>query len=248
MRELTYADALKEADYIIGPTPFTKDGASIHAPLHGEKIYIDDFLRFIKPSQKLMGGGIIRAARELIAQYRVDAVDILTKKELTALNAIPTAEGAAQIAIESSPITLHNANALVVGFGNIGKVLTKLLIAFGANITATSRRAETDAEIAQYSVKAVRVESLSDVLGEADFIFNTAPSVIIDAELCKLIRKEAVYIELASSPYGIDKDAARDAGVNVIDAPNLPGKVAPKTTAGYNVNTVYNIIREGETT
>jgi dipicolinate synthase subunit A len=244
------ASALADSDYILAPTPFTKDGVMLNTPLYSETIFIEDFLRLIAPQQKLFAGGINRAARELCNQYQTNATDLLSIKELTILNAIPTAEGAVKIAVESSPITLHGSNTLILGFGKIGKSLAKLLTAFGADITATSRRNETDSETAQYAISSVRIddslESLRYILGSFDFIFNTVPHVLIDAELCERINKNAVYIELASSPYGIDKLAAGESGITVIDAPSLPGKTAPKTAAGYIVKTVRNIIREGE--
>jgi dipicolinate synthase subunit A len=45
-------------------------------------------------------------------------------------------------------------------------------------------------------------------------------------ELCA---PEAIYIELASAPYGIDFPAAKNLGVTVISAPGLPGKAAPRS-------------------
>jgi dipicolinate synthase subunit A len=232
----------------LAPTPFSKDGVILNTPLSEKMIFIEDFLRFISPRQKLFAGGFNRAARELCNQFQTSAVDLLTIKDLTILNAIATAEGAVKIAVEASPITLHSSSALILGFGKIGKSLAKLLTAFGAEVTATSRRSETDSEIAQFAVNGLRIdesiEGLKNAVGGFDFIFNTVPHVIIDAELCKRINENALYIELASYPFGINKSAAAKFGVNVIDAPSLPGKTAPKTAAGYIVRTILNIIRE----
>ena len=75
-----------------------------------------------------------------------------------------------------------------------------------------------------------------------DFVFNTVPAVLIDGDAVDSIGNNTVYIELASPPYGIDRDAAREKGLNVIMAQSLPGRISPKTTAGYIVQTIYGDI------
>ena len=52
--------------------------------------------------------------------------------EIAIANSIPTAEGAVQLAMERLPITIHGANALVLGFGRCGVTLARLLKAMGA--------------------------------------------------------------------------------------------------------------------
>lgn len=37
-------------------------------------------------------------------------------------NAVPTAEGAVQVAMEELPFTLHSARVLILGFGRVGKL------------------------------------------------------------------------------------------------------------------------------
>ena len=36
-------------------------------------------------------------------------------------NAVPTAEGAVQVAMEELPFTLHSARVLILGFGRVGE-------------------------------------------------------------------------------------------------------------------------------
>lgn len=53
---------------------------------------------------------------------------------MAVLNAIPTAEGAIQIAMEEMPVTIHGSKALVLGFGRVGKTLAKMLDGIGAKL------------------------------------------------------------------------------------------------------------------
>src|SRR5436305_14026126 len=51
-------------------------------------------------------------------------------------------EGLLRIVIENSAITIHNANACVVGQGTIGAVLMRYLVALGANTHVATRHPE----------------------------------------------------------------------------------------------------------
>jgi len=76
-------------------------------------------------SQLFIAGRITDKIAQLADVYNVYSVDLLEREEMAVLNAIPTAEGAIQIAMEEMPITLHGSNALILGFGRIGKILAK---------------------------------------------------------------------------------------------------------------------------
>ena len=51
-------------------------------------------------------------------------------------------EGLLKIVIENTDITIHGANACVVGQGTIGAVLTRYLVALGARTHVAARNAE----------------------------------------------------------------------------------------------------------
>ena len=59
---------------------------------------------------------------------------------MTVLNAIPTAEGAIQIAMEEMPVTIHGSKAFVLGFGRVGETLAKMLNGIGAKTYVAARK------------------------------------------------------------------------------------------------------------
>jgi dipicolinate synthase subunit A len=81
-------------------------------------------------------------------------------------------------------------------------------------------------------------------VGEFDIIFNTIPSLIFDKDMLKRTKKDALIIDLASRPGGVDFDAAAELGVRVIWALSLPGKVAPVTSGTIIKDTIMNVINE----
>jgi dipicolinate synthase subunit A len=195
-------------------------------------------------NQLFTAGRISEKILHLAQVYNVFTVDIFAREEMAVLNAIPTAEGALQIAMEEMPITLHSSNVLVLGFGRIGKTLAKLLSALGANVFVEARKYSDIAWIRSNRYNPVLLNELENFIQDMDVIYNTIPSLVIDEKHLLKVRKESLIIDLASKPGGVDFKRAGELGVRTIWALSLPGKVAPITAAKYIKDTVYNVIEE----
>ncbi len=237
-------DAIDESDIIIGPLPCSNNGEVINTPFNSYDIYINDVFKLMSKNQLFVAGFINEKIENLAKVYNIYTVDILEREEMAVLNAIPTAEGAIQIAMEETPLTIHSSNSLVLGYGRVGKILSKMLNGIGANVYVEARKYSDIALIKSFTYKPVSLNELSEVLGSMDIIFNTIPHVILIEDLLKKIRNSCLIIDLASKPGGIDFDKARELGLKVIWALSLPGKVAPLTAAKFIKETVYNIIDE----
>ena len=159
------------------------------------------------------------------------------------LNAVPTCEGAIQIAMEELPITIYGANVVVTGFGKIGELLALMLKNMGANVTVCARRSAQRAKALIHSLHAAPFSYLGECMASADIVFNTVPQQVIKREHL-MGAKDTLIIDLASKPGGVDMDGARDLGVKVIWALGLPGKVAPVTAGNIIKETICNIISE----
>ena len=236
--------AIDESDVVIGPLPCSNDNELINSPFNTDKIYINDIFKKMSKNQVFIAGRISEKITHLAEIYNVYSIDILEREEMAVLNAIPTAEGAIQIAMEETPITLHNSNIMILGFGRIGKILAKMLDGIGANVFVEARKYSDIAWIRSLSYKPVYINELSDYLSKMDIIFNTIPSTILNLDLLKIINKDSLIIDLASKPGGVDFEKAKELGLKVIWALSLPGKVAPITAARFMKDTIYNIIEE----
>lgn len=246
--EVIYSDNIQQAvenvNFIIAPLPSSLDNETVNAPFYKEKIYYKDLFKLITKKQLFIGGRISEKINTLANVYNVYPIDYFNREELIVQNTIPTAEGAIQIAMEEMPITIHNSNCLILGFGRIGKVLAKMLDGIGANVSVEARKHADLAWIKSYGYKAIHLSTLEQHLGNYDIIFNTVPSVILDQNLLQKIRKDCLVIDLASKPGGVDFEMARNLGVKTIWALSLPGKVAPSTAADIIKDTIFNIIEE----
>ncbi len=201
------ADNIAEAsenDIIILPLPVSYDNININAPLFAEEIKIRDILDNVSAKTIILGGRINEYLKGELDLLGIDYCDYFMREELIVQNAIPTAEGAIELAMSEMPITLHGSNALILGFGRIGKVLAKMLSGIGANVTVSARRYETLSWIHTLGYNGINNCHLSESLGSYDVIFNTVPSMILDKQLLRNVNKKTLIIDLASKPGGVD--------------------------------------------
>lgn len=164
--------------------------------------------------------------------------------ELAILNSIPTAEGALQIAMEQLPITIHNSTVVVVGFGRVGITVARVFKALGARTIIAARRPASLARAWEQGYEKIDIESLAEVITSADIIINTVPVLVLNEALIAQVSHQSIIIDLASSPYGTDIEAANKLNIKVITAPGLPGKVAPKTAGLILAAMIPKLIRE----
>ena len=239
---------LAESEVVIGATPCCSSPNVLNAPFHSEQLAAADVLGMMRGGQILIAGRIPPDVMQLAAKSGIKAFDILEREEMAVLNAIPTAEGAIQLAFERMKITLHGSNALILGYGRIGKILAKMLQGIGANVFVAARRMADCAAIRSYGYQFVDYKALAQALGCADVLFNTVPQVILDKTNLRHVNKQCVLIDMASRPFGIDYDASKEEKLDVVWAPSLPGKVAPVTAAKYMQETIYRILEEMEGT
>ena len=229
-----------ESETVISAIPFSKDGIYINAKFSEEKISIEDMLK-IAENKQIIAGAIKPEIYNLAKKYNVTLTDIMENEELTILNVIPTAEGAIQIAMEESLSTIHGSNCLVLGFGRIGKILSKMLLGIGAKVSCEARKKEDLAYIEAYGYQKIDLKELNEFLPKFKYIFNTIPNLILDKQRLDCINKDAIIIDLASSPGGVDFEYAKQKEIKAILALGLPGKVAPLTAAKYIKKVLKNI-------
>ena len=236
-------NAVSECDAVVLGLPCSRDGKTVDAPELSEGVMLKDLFHLMGRNKLLLAGKMSDSVKAVADVFSVKWVDYFLREELEILNAVPTCEGAVQLAMEELPITVFGANAVVTGFGKVGEALSQMLKALGADVTVCARRSAQRAKARIYGLRAVDFSYLGECMSSADIVFNTVPQQVIGREQL-LSAKEALVIDLASKPGGVDMDAARDLSVKVIWALGLPGKVAPVTAGNIIKETICNIFGE----
>lgn len=230
-----------KSSVILLPLPATKDGLFLNAPYAENEIRLDDdFARFFM--HKTVCGGMLQRLTASSSLWReIEPEDYYRREELAVGNAIPTAEGAVGIAIREYPGTINGAKCLITGFGRIGKNLAIILRGMGAEVFCAARK---KADLMQMRAFGVQPLTYREISRRFDLIFNTVPAKVLTSPVLMQQTRDTLIIELASAPGGTDLKRAEELHLHVIDAPSLPGRVAPKTAAEYIKEAVYNILEE----
>ena len=228
-----------EANIIVSPIPFSKDGIKIS----NEELKCEDLIKSLKNTDKiLISGAISKEYKMKLNENKIRYYDLMERDSMAIYNAIPTAEGAIAVAIGNTDFTVHDASILILGFGRIGKVLAQKLSSLGANIYCQARKDKDIALIEAFGYKAIWLGDLEKYLPNMNIIFNTIPKLILDEKMLDLISKDTLIVDLASSPGGVDFKYAKEKGKNVQWSLALPSKVAPYTAAKYIKNEIDRLI------
>lgn len=241
---LSLEDAARGADCIVLPLPVLNIRGGLNAPLSAHFHNIGDILRRLPEGSLVCAGKPDETVRNLASELGLDMVDYFARDELVTLNALATAEGAISVLLTHSPITIWNSDILVCGFGHIGKLLSARLHALGARVTVSARKPGDLAYIRAAGCEAVDTRTLGDELGRFDTIINTVPAQILGRERLSKVSQDTLIIDLASRPGGVDFEAAKELGLNVLWALGLPADTSPFTAGEIIKETILNILYE----
>lgn len=233
----------EDVEVVIGPIPFSSNGVNINAPFSDKEISIRELIHYLN-AKILIAGSITPNIYDMANDEYIEIIDIMKREELAVLNTVSTAEGTIEIAISNTNKIIHGSEVLILGFGRIGKVLARKMAGLSARVTCAARKDEDLAWIRAYGHNETNINVLGENLSKYDLIINTVPHLILNKERLQYVKKDALLIDLASNPGGIDKREAKERNLKLVWALALPGKVAPVTTAEFIKDTIYNILKE----
>lgn len=234
---------IKEAQIIICPIPFTRDGIKIN----NSNMSIEELLNLENIEFKtIFTGAIDEIAKEKLNEKNIKVIDIMENESFAIKNAIATAEGAIKKVIEMTPFTINQSNILILGYGRIGKILSRYLSSFGAKIFVEARSKRDIALIKSMGYNEVELENLDSFLPNMNVIINTIPSLIIDKNRVELLDKNSYVIDLASTPGGVDFEALKNRDINTCWYLSIPSKDSPLSAAKYIKETIDEINRGNE--
>lgn len=242
-REEELSEAAR-ADCVVLPLPAEAEAGVLNAPLAEGRYSLAEIFDALRPGQLLCAGRVSEGLTALAKERNLTLLDYFAREELTVANAVPTAEGAVQIAMEELPITIHGARVLVIGYGRVGKLCAHRFAALGAKVSVAARKWSDLAWCESMGYGVERTDALRPWLCSYDLVVNTVPArVLARAELGEL-KNGCLVIDLASKPGGVDMEAAAALGVRVIWALSLPGKTAPVTAGRAIRETIYHMLSE----
>ncbi len=233
---------IESCDIILLPLPCSSDDTFINCEGCDFSVSVRDIASLAGKTKPVAGGRMSERVKALFDIYSVRWIDYSLCEEFEILNAIPTAEGAIQIAMEEFPFTIFASDVCITGFGKVAKALACRLKALGANCTVIARSSSQIAEAESMGFKSLDFSHFPETAKSCRLIFNTVPAKVIGKSVLSCMNSSQGIIDLASKPGGVDLPAATDFGINVIWALSLPGKVAPQSAGEIIQKTVCNQI------
>ncbi|MBW4081995.1 dipicolinate synthase subunit DpsA [Paenibacillus sp. S150] len=226
LRAASPLEAVKDAAILIAPVPGIAAGDKLYAPAAaGEIVVTADWFAAAKPEAAFFSGMATPTIREMARPYGTQFYNLKDDDYLQVMHAIPTAEGAISATVRETDHTIHRSPALIVGYGRIASLLAAGLRGMGARVTVAVRRPEirVRAYADGFEVCGTTPEELKEAAGQALLLYNTAPAMLIDQEVLQAVRPDALVMDLASPPGGIDHEAGRALGLHVVWARGQAG-------------------------
>ena len=237
-------DALKEAEAVILPMPGIKNDGILHCKLNMPPKIEEGEFAVLSAGTPVICGAASAYLKRICSKYHLDLLPMVEKDEIALPNAIPTAEGALAVAIENSDGLLSGSLSLIIGYGRLGQALAPRLSALGSNVLVVNRQQKRADLARKEGFSVIGWEKWPDLAKAADYVFNTVPAFLISESVLNGMKKDALIVDLATSPGGTDFTAAQKAGIKAILAAGLPGKYSPRAAGKILADVYPHLIKE----
>ena len=210
------------ADVLVFPYPFAVR-AGLVPTLTGLSLHPEDVLeRAAKDAVVLGGKGL----------YTPDSfVRVRYGDELDQENAELSAEAAVYEVMQRSDLALSDMRVLMTGYGLFGRALAKRLKLFGAEVWIAARRQEQRLQAANDGMHPLCMDEMPLAAAGADMLLNTVPAPVVEERTLQALGAGKWILELASAPYGFDREMAKAMGLLCDVLPGLPARYAPRSAA-----------------
>ena len=236
---------INEDSVIVLPLPATRNDKTIVMPFSKREISIDRLMSLLGKNN-IVFGGIIKG--ELLSRLRETDIPFVDyyDNEFIEKNAVLTAFGALKILLEHIDFALPLGKYAITGYGRVAKETASLLTSLSCDVTVFARNSSQRDDAMIKGCKAEPLTQLPFQSDKFDIVINTVPSNVINEDAISNMKKSCKIIELASAPYGLDFNMARNHSIDVVKAFSLPGKYTPKTAGEIIGKKICNTLHKEE--
>lgn len=228
--------------YIICSTPLCKKGKYLNCDFYSS-FPMETFIKLLKPHQVIFGGSI---PKNLKSVENITFIDVLDDENVVWNNAVLTAEGLVSYIIEHTDFTINNSKILILGFGKCGINIARTLSALSGKITVYDHTSIHLTQARAYGYEGIDYEDLINHMSKFDMIINTVPKEIFKDIHYSKIKDCCTLFEIASAPYGFQKDLADKYHLSLITCPGIPGATAPKVAGELIAKSIISYLERTE--
>lgn len=240
MQRLTRMDGRGEipvwvSRIILLPIPTARD--KVH--ITGTEKLLSEVISGLGEGDAVFGYAIPREDVETATSRGARVFDASESEEFLHKNAVISALGALGYVMTEFEKTVKDMNIGIIGYGRIGKELTRLLLILGARVRVYTSNNTTRIELGEYGVESVYTDYKSKISTSGlDILINTAPTDL--SECIDITESSARIIELASgNNFG-------DIG-GVVRLMSIPDRMYPKSAGAAYAETIEKFLSEDMT-
>ena len=172
-------------------------------------------------------------------------VNLSRQEKYRRINSQLTAEGALSLTISSTEKALFDSSVLILGYGNLGSALCETFLPHCKRLTVTAFTLAEMSDAGQKYQTYFKKEFVPH-LKEYDVIINTVPHNILSRKDVYEISENALYLELASKPYGVDPADGVAMKAKYVLGNALPDKYSAKTAGDALAACVDHVLEDGK--
>jgi len=238
------ADAVKGARIISCPIPGLGADDELYAKYTTEKLRLTaDVLKGAAPGALLCTCYSTPRLDEWAEAAGVKIVPYGDDDALSILHAIPTAEGAIKVAIESTDDTLLGMNVLCFGLGRVGFSVAQAFQGMKSVVSIVARNPVQLARAAAMCATPIELRDIKSHIGNFGLIVSSTSGRVLGKDLLALTRPDVLIIDLCSPPGSVDFEAAKALGRKVIWARGQAAR-APRRAGQDEWHVLMRILRE----
>ncbi|HMM05737.1 MAG TPA: dipicolinate synthase subunit DpsA [Clostridiales bacterium] len=226
--EATVCDCVRDATVLILPVASNDESGKIFAPAAEESLYFgEEEMRLLAEGAVIYCGVASKMLKAAAKRLNHKLVEVMEIDAVAVPNGVLTAEGTLYLAMARFPVAISELKVAVFGYGRVGKATAELFRALQAKVIVFSRNKKEIAEGRRDHIDMRFYNGVHAVLTKTDLVINTVPAIIVNEQMMCHMSKEVLLIDLAAAPGGVDREVAKERGIEVLNAPGIPGKYAP---------------------
>ena len=218
--------ALAGADFALFPIP----GMGADGSLFATQAIVpnEELLCVLKKDAHIILGTADEGLGKAAAALGIGLHEYESDRELMLLRMPAIVEGAIKVVVENTDVTIHNARIGIVGYGNIGRTLTRVLVLLGGRVSLIARDPVQRADAYTVGATPATLQDLPTIASSLDILLSTVPAPVVSAAVLDKLPRHAFVADLSAPPGGVDIEYARGIGLRAVWARAL-GRRAPVT-------------------
>ncbi len=236
------AQCIFEPDVLVLPYVSFKKGRCLNLP---ECVPSSSVLDKMQKGSVLFAGMLYNELETECCERGITLFDYFKSEDLTVKNAHLTAEGAIEMIMRNTDKAIGDMHIAITGFGRVALACAEKLSCLGAKITILARKESAKKEALSLGYDSAGICD-GEALESADVIINTVPSIVLNDGMLNHAKNCKYILDLASSPFGTDFEAAANLGIKTETALGLPAICASATAGRFIAEFIASKLSGGD--